>query len=109
MGWNPRVRTTFEPPIFSGVFVSISYFRTEYHNWRGECRSMSPAQAIAKWAEAEAEFKSVESQLYADTDCFYEIEMERLFEREDFAAFEPGTLNICFEDILRLVLLLMFE
>lgn len=54
-----------------------SLYERKYHNWMGECRSMSPAQAKAKWAEAEAEFKSVESQLYADTDCYYEIKMER--------------------------------
>lgn len=54
-----------------------SLYDGKYHNWKGQCSTMSPSQAKAKWAEAEAEFKSVESKLYADSDCYFEIKMQR--------------------------------
>lgn len=54
-----------------------SLYESKYHNWEARGSEMSPKQAKAKWAEAEAEFKSVESKLYADTGCYYEISMFR--------------------------------
>lgn len=54
-----------------------SLYDSKYHNWKGQCSSMSLSQAKAKWAEAEADFKSVESKLYADSDCYFEIKMQR--------------------------------
>lgn len=58
-------------------FSAIDPVYEQYRDWRGECRNVSKSQAKAKWAEAEAAFKAVESKLVAAEGCFYEIKMVR--------------------------------
>lgn len=58
-------------------FSAIDPVYDKYKDWRAECRLVSLKKAKAKWAEAEAEFKAVESSLTADKDCYIEIHMDR--------------------------------